>query len=122
VPPRGEKGSERYFQLPFDYWLDDPAWYRELSLPETAMLLIALSLADGFILPVEKARAWYGVSRHTAQRGLQGLHRRGLLDRRLDWKETNLVESFYAQERFYTLKPPFGPKGRAASHGRLVSA
>src|SRR5688572_8177913 len=53
--------KQAYFQLPFDYWRADVGWYR-LGMPETAMLLISLSLdyQEEFILPLEKAEAWYG--------------------------------------------------------------
>lgn len=54
-------------------------WIRELSVPELAMLLISLSLGDGFRLPIENVPNWYGVSADTAQRGLSGLRDRDLL-------------------------------------------
>lgn len=116
TPPDGKRRADRYFTIPFEYWLDDPAWYRELSLPEVAMLLVALSQPDDFILPLDKVPAWYGISRDTARRGLRGLYQRDVLTRRIGWKETNFVEGFYAEERFYTLAKPFGPKGRKATH------
>lgn len=76
TPPDGKNPVDRYFTIPFEYWLADPPWYRELSLPEVAMLLVARSLPDDFILPVDKAPAWYGISRDTARRGLRGLYQR----------------------------------------------
>jgi len=114
VPPDGSEGN-KYFGVPFEFWLDD--WYVRMTLPELAMLLVLLSELDDFTLPVAKARDWYGFSKDTAQRGLQGLHRHDLVHRRLAWKETRFVEEFYTQERFYTLQPPFGPHGRKATYG-----
>jgi hypothetical protein len=77
-PPTRTRG-DNYLKLPFVYWTADKPWYRHLTLPEKALLLIALSLPKGFVLPHKKAPAWYGVSAHTAQRGLSGLQDKGLL-------------------------------------------
>ena len=46
-------GSDRWLQLPYAYWLE--GHYLAFSLPAKAMLLVALSLADGFYLPSERA-------------------------------------------------------------------
>lgn len=54
--------DNRYFKLPYDYWLSDEAHYVSLSFRAKAVLLIALSLRPPFILPVEKAPKWYGRS------------------------------------------------------------
>lgn len=109
VPPDGSE-QNRYFDLPFEYWLGPDPWYRKLTMPETAMLLVALSLEEEFVLPVAKAPTWYGISKDTAQRGLRGLYQHDILDRRLEWKETTFVDAFYTQERFYRLRPPFASK------------
>lgn len=91
-------------------------WYRRLGLAETATLLIALSLADDFALPYEKARDWYGISADTAKRGLRGLQEHGLLRVRRASKEAPLAPAGYTVQLYYTLRPPFGPKGhRSAS-------
>jgi hypothetical protein len=39
---RHHAGTEPYFKLPFEYWLD--GWHRRLDLPAKAILLIGLSL------------------------------------------------------------------------------
>ncbi len=114
--PSTQGRQEPYFRLPFEYWTSEETWYRTLNLAETAMLLIALSLADDFILPYEMARRWYGVSPDTAERGLQGLQERGLLKVDRAVKQAPLSPLGYIERRYYTLLPPFGPRGhRSAS-------
>ncbi|MGH8900114.1 MAG: hypothetical protein ACRDYA_00135 [Egibacteraceae bacterium] len=61
------RGGDTFFKLPHAFWLD--GWHEKLDLPATAMLLIALSRLDGFSLPYEKAKDWYGVSRDSAKDG-----------------------------------------------------
>jgi hypothetical protein len=76
--------ADRYFRLPFAYWVNGPddsneVWVDTLSLPAKAMLLISLSLKPGFVLPVERAVNWYGISGDSAQRGLDELRKHDLL-------------------------------------------
>jgi hypothetical protein len=112
----GKEGSgESYFKLPFAYWRADEAWQRTLSLPATAMLLIALSLEDDFTLPYDKAEPWYGISSASAERGLRELHGRGLLLIQDIYVEAPLSPEGYTRRRSYTLQPPFGPHGRRAA-------
>jgi hypothetical protein len=70
--------NERYFKIPFGYWLDAEGWHTTLSLRGKAALLIALSLPSPFILPTERAPAWYGISADTLERGLYELTARGV--------------------------------------------
>jgi hypothetical protein len=119
--PSAQGRREPYFKLPFAYWANEEAWHRRLNLAETAMLLIALSLADDFVLPYRMARRWYGVSPDTAERGLRGLQDRGLLQSEIAYKSAPLAPAGYAEERRYTLLPPFGPRGRRSSSSRTRS-
>lgn len=116
VHPSAQGRREPYFKLPFAYWTDDEAWYRRLDLAETALLLIALSLADEFILPYRMARRWYGISPDTVERGLRGLLDRGLLRMEVAYKSAPLAPAGYTEERHYTLCPPFGPRGRRSTN------
>jgi hypothetical protein len=109
TPPRR---GESYLKLPYDFWLAE--WHRRLDLPSVAVLLIGLSLNDGFVLPGEHVRSWYGVSPSTLTKGLTGLRRQGLIDVRRDQKAAPLAPEGHTWEYTYTLKPPFGPKGRRA--------
>jgi hypothetical protein len=103
------KLGEPYLQLPFSYWHE--GWDTKLDLPSVALLLIGLSLRDGFILPHSQVNDWYGVSSSTLTKGVHGLRRHGLLDVRRNRKEAPLAPEGYTWEHSYTLQPPFGPKG-----------
>jgi hypothetical protein len=103
------KLGEPYLQLPFSYWRD--GWDAKLDLPSVALLLIALSLRDGFILPHRQVNEWYGISSSTLTKGVNGLRGHGLLDVRRNKKDAPLAPEGYTWEYSYTLKPPFGPKG-----------
>lgn len=73
--PLGERVG--YLKLSYEYWLE--RWHTSLDLAATAVLLIALSLPDRFLLPQKHAAEWYGVSRDTIHRGLKSLRDFGLL-------------------------------------------
>lgn len=74
-PPSGGR-NDPYFQLPFEYWLEDH--YRTLRTPGKAMLLIALGEQDEFELQVTRVPSYYGISAETADRGFEELVRAGL--------------------------------------------
>jgi hypothetical protein len=109
--PTGRDG-DNYFRLPFAYWTDEQAWYRTLSLPSKAMLLVGSTLKPGFILPGERVPEWYGISESTAQRGLQELREVGLLNRAISYKSTPLEKVPMTEVHHYTLVPPFGRGGQ----------
>ena len=108
--------DDNYFKVPVALWRLGPGgeerWIRELSVPELSMLLISLSLRDGFRLPIEYIPKWYGVSADTAQRGLSGLRSRNLLDVDIHVKTAPLSATGATTEHRYTLQAPFGPIGR----------
>ena len=101
------RSRERYLKLPHAYWAEH--WHLALSLPGKVVLLIALSLDDGFPLPIEQARGWYGISPDTMQRGLAELENLNLLDVDVQYKPAPLAPEGYTQDRHFTLKAPFGP-------------
>lgn len=111
--------GDRYLRLPLSLWTNGPAddrrWYLELTLPELAVLLIALSLGDEFRLPAEDAFSWYGISADTASRGLKGLRERGLLEVKKMYKKAPLSAVGYTAEHRYTLQTPFGPIGKKSA-------
>jgi hypothetical protein len=109
--PGAKSGRSPYFKLPFAYWED--GWYRRLRPPGKAMLLIALSLEDDFILPEDKAEPWYGVSADFAGKGLRALKKLEVLSAKTDYRKTPLTVTGWTEERSYTLRPPFGPRGRS---------
>lgn len=94
-----------YFLLPFEYWTE--GYFKELSLPAKAMLLIALSLPAGFPLPAERAPSWYGISETTARRGFRELRQKGLIAVEKEYKEAPLAPMGYTAVNFYTLQGPF---------------
>lgn len=100
--------GDPYLQLPVAYWLDEGGqWCSTLGLPAKAMLLVALSLPPGFVLPVEKAPDWYGISADTAQRGLASLVRRGLVERVRTYKKAPLAPAGFSYDSRYTLQGDF---------------
>jgi len=118
--PGGTAPRQPYLKLPYPYWRD--GWHQRLSLAAKAMLLIALSLEDGFILPEERAPDWYGISADFAGDGLRALKKAGLLERERTYIKSNLSETGWTEEFHYTLKPPFGPRGRGRRPRRLRAA
>lgn len=102
------EAGDRYFQLPSAYWLnEEEQWCSTLGLPAKAMLLVSLSLRPGFVLPVEKAPDWYGISADTAQRGLSLLVERGVLERVRTYKKAPLAPAGYTYDSRYTLQGEF---------------
>lgn len=112
--PKPRQGPS-YFQLPYEYWLED--WSNELTLPGKAMLLVALSLPDDFPLPVERTPAWYGWSADTALRGFHELVNNKILARRREPTIAPLAPDGFTLENRYTVLPPFDrirPKNQQA--------
>lgn len=113
--PTGARADERYFKLPFSYWTGDEHSYLTLSFPAKAVLLVALSLKQPFMLPTEKAPDWYGISVDSAERGLRELREVGILRRQQKRKENWLQPSGFAHEYRYRLLPPFATAVRRAT-------
>jgi hypothetical protein len=115
----GDKGlaEERgdYFKLPYSYWRG--RFNNRLGLPAKAVLLIALSLQDDFVLPTERGAGWYGLSRDTVRKGLRDLRLLGILSMREVQKDAPLTAKGFTLERHYMLRDPFrqGPGTDATS-------
>lgn len=107
--------STTYFRVPFAWWTAEQEWHRTLSLPAKAVLLIAMSLKPGFVLPQEKARAWYGISADTAGAGLKELQDLELLGRQVVTKEDFRSPTGESVEIHYTLREPFTRVARAGA-------
>ena len=93
-----------YFRFPHAYWRS--GWDARLSLAGKLVLLIACSLRDPFILPVEHAAQWYGVSANRVHRGLSELRTVGLLQMRVTSRPAPLTDRGVTFERHYTLRAP----------------
>lgn len=118
--PDGKSREERFFTLPFEYWTAEQTWYRTLSLPAKAVLLIGSTLNAGFKLPTERARDWYGISTETAQRGLRELREARLLHRKTVLRKTPLGQTMFTQEYHYTLHSPFGRQTKKTKRPALI--
>jgi DNA-binding transcriptional ArsR family regulator len=101
-----------YLTIPFAYWTD--GWFKSLSLPAKAMLLIARDVPDHSPLPSERMPTWYGISERTARRGLRELREAGLVAVSKEFKEAPLAPEGYTAVNYYTLQPPVGPKANEA--------
>ncbi len=106
-------GDARWLQLPYAYWHE--GHYMRLSLPAKALLLVALSLDDGFYLPSERAQDWYGVSPDTAERGLRELRNSGLLHDDRKWIRDHHSATGWTERWTYTLKGSFSRDARHAA-------
>ncbi len=106
------KGKGRYFKLSEQYWTAEDRWYRTLSLPAKAMLLVASSLKPGFVLPLEQVPKWYGMSPDTASDGLGELEAKGLLEVGKKSRPEPLSPTKYVIENVYTLLGPFAQDWR----------
>jgi hypothetical protein len=101
----GREGN--YFKLPYAYW--EGNFHNRMGLPAKAVLLIALSLKDEFLLPTKQGAAWYGLSRDTVRKGLRTLRLLGILEMQEVRKKAPLAPLGFTMERRYTLKEPFRP-------------
>ncbi len=108
--PHHAGDGENWLQLPHAYWLEE--FHQSLSLPAKAMLLVALSLPDGFPLPADRVPKWYGISADSAERGLRELRKAGVLDVDEQWVKNAKSETGWTQERHYTLDEPFSSAAR----------
>jgi hypothetical protein len=101
--------EERYFKLPFEYWLGPERWHQTLTMPAKAMLFVALSLTqEEFPMPQDKVPRWYGWSADSAGRGLRALQSVGLLTLvREEYVPSLDSRTGYAARHIYKLNPPF---------------
>lgn len=102
---------EPYLKLPYASCED--GWYQRLRQPGKAMLLLALSLEDDFILPEGKAKPWYGLSADRAGMVCASPRCSRCSPVRPDYRKSPLTVTGWTEERSYTLRPPFGPHGRS---------
>jgi DNA-binding transcriptional ArsR family regulator len=107
-PARSDRPD--YFKLPYTYW--QYGWHDRLSLPATSVLLIALSLDRGFVLPLDAGARWYGISRDTLRRGLRELKAEGVLTFSSRVKQAPRSPTGRTEERRYTLQGAFASRER----------
>ena len=97
-----ERPTTDFFKLPHAYWTF--GWQQALDLPAKAVLLIALSLKEGFLLPTAHGATWYGLSLDTVKRGLRRLRNTGLLEVREVRKQAPRSPTGFTLERRYRLR------------------
>jgi hypothetical protein len=76
------------------------------------MLLIDLTLRDGFWLPYEQVPEWYGVSSDSAAEGLRELRNVGLLAVESNWIKVPRSATGWTEQLLYTLQGPFSTAER----------
>ena len=111
--PDPDRREDRYLRLPFAFWTE--GWYQRLSLPAMAMLLVLLAEKDDVVLPIDRVPEWYGISRASAQRGLEELRQQGLAELRIEQRIEPLAPEGYTFERHHRLVGPFVRPKRAAA-------
>jgi hypothetical protein len=79
------------------------------------MLLVALSLRDGFYLPSERADDWYAISPDSADRGLRELRKAALLDADRQWVKNQRSDTGWTEHWTYTLTGSFSSSARRAA-------
>ena len=100
----GATGEGRYFKLPHEYFA--LGYPDRMGLADKAVLLIALSLDDDFILPLDQAPQWYGISRDSVKHGLATLRLLGLLEAHSERKVAPLSPLGHTLQRRYRVRPP----------------
>lgn len=111
----GRGNSDRYLQLPHVFWTE--GWFREMDLPATAMLLVALHEPPGFRLGTENMPKWYGWSADTAERGFKTLQELGVLAKTTRWVKAPLSPTGLAETNEYTLQGAFAQPANATGPG-----
>ena len=104
--------GETWLQLPYVYWTK--GWYKTLSLPAKALLLVALSRPDDFPLPAERGPKWYGISPDSTERGLRDLVTADLLSYDQAWVKNHRSETGWIEQRQYRLLGDFSSDAREA--------
>ncbi|UNM13108.1 hypothetical protein J4032_17850 [Streptomyces formicae] len=107
--PSGDKEGSRkstYFKVPFAYW--EQHYYRKLSMPAKAMLLILMSQrSPSFALHKAREYAlWYGVSPSTVGRGIEELKKKRLLYEFLSEHWTAVAAAVCAPRPYRGLRHP----------------
>ena len=94
-----EQGT--WFMIPHAYWID--GHYMTMTLAAKAMLLVALSSKEKFVLPFDRVQDWYGLSASTARRGFKELEDLGILSYDQGWRAEPKSKTTWAEVRTYTL-------------------
>lgn len=114
--PGGRNGRENhYFILPDSFW--HSGLFAELSLPGLAMFLLFLKETNKkpeFQISAEKVEDWYGISRRSAQNGIDNLEATAVLLKRNVPEPEPLSATGYTNRIYYSLTGDFSYKSRRA--------
>jgi hypothetical protein len=94
-----------WLHLPHSYWTEGHD--AQLTTAEKIMLLISLDQVEGFVLPMNRAPKWYGISEPTARRGFRGLESKGLLTKTVGYVVSARSPTGWMEEFRYTLTGPY---------------
>lgn len=114
-----------YFAFPHEYWTD--GYYRKLTMPGKAMLLLTLAethdpRTPSFTMAYERAMDWYGISERTAERGFTQLANTGLLLSKIRKIPDRRHPAGRRPETWRALAFPFSTEWRAHLQAQSVAA
>lgn len=122
--PTGGGGRESYyFILPDEFW--HSGLFAKLTLPGLAMFLLFLketSDAREFQITTEHIEAWYGISRRSAQNGIDDLEAHGILFKRYERVSEPLSAVGFTDRIHYRLLGEYSYESRAALRKAARSA
>lgn len=114
--PGGRSGRENhYFILPDSFW--HSGLFGELSLPGLAMFLLFLKETNNepdFKISADRVEDWYGISRRSAQNGIENLEANAVLLKRHVSEPEPLSASGYTTRIYYSLTGDFSYTSRRA--------
>lgn len=105
-----------WLNLPYAYWRE--GHHKTLGLPGKAMLLVALSLPEPFVLPQERMPEWYGISADTAGRGLKELRQLQVLSTRTEYLVDHRSPTGYREVQHLTLTGAYSAAARKRAASR----
>lgn len=114
--PGGRNGRENhYFILPDSFW--HSGLFAQLTLPGLAMFLLFLKETNKepeFQISAERVEDWYGISRRSAQNGIDDLEANALLLKRPEREREPLSASGYTTRIYYSLTGEYSQTSRRA--------
>lgn len=114
--PGGRNGRENhYFILPDAFW--HSGLFAQLSLPGLAMFLLFLKETNKepeFQISAERVEDWYGISRRSAQNGIDDLEAHAILFKRPEREREPLSASGYTTRIYYSLTGKYSYTSRRA--------
>lgn len=117
--PTGNGNDDLYFVLPHAFWSDE--WFARLKMPALAVFLILAKETNStkrIHRTTQQLEDWYGISRKSAQAGLNQLRAEGLLHVEYETVKAPLSKLGWTKHAYYSLKHDFGHDAREAARAR----